>query len=379
MVKKTLKAVLDFCSGLWQKVPCRHRIEKMSGTFMFIFEKYVMPLTYLAILGTGLLMAQGTIITRLPKLERFTSASSCPASRFLCHQPTGISFPPRTHPWSVHVYLALSLFSWLCVWLTDPGTITSANHQQLSFAFPYDNALFDRDAPQCRTCHLRKLPRSKHCSLCNRCVARFDHHCGWVGTCVGFYNTKYFMIFLAVHTFMVFHGVVVCAELIRARMQELILKRYVYVPTNQVVTSFSFRIAIAAEPFLCIYFAVLIVLFVMTSTFLMYHIYLIAQNTTTNETDKWDRIQEAAVRYEKYHGVSLAKAVLDEAKMDYANGNARALEDVPKFGKDGMPVNIYNRGIWQNFKEVFAPVSHLRARTAEAKTDSTSITTSKTE
>jgi len=59
---------------------------------------------------------------------------------------------------------------------------------------------------ECRTCKFDKPARSKHCSMCDMCVEKFDHHCVWVNQCIGLKNYKYFLTFLFLHAWLCTYG-----------------------------------------------------------------------------------------------------------------------------------------------------------------------------
>ncbi|XP_055443319.1 palmitoyltransferase ZDHHC17 isoform X5 [Bubalus kerabau] len=88
-------------------------------------------------------------------------------------------------------------------WKSDPGIIKATEEQkkktivELAETGSLDLSIF------CSTCLIRKPVRSKHCGVCNRCIAKFDHHCPWVGNCVGAGNHRYFMGYLFFLLFMI--------------------------------------------------------------------------------------------------------------------------------------------------------------------------------
>ena len=54
------------------------------------------------------------------------------------------------------------------------------------------------ESKYCTLCHLEMPLRTKHCKKCDYCVATHDHHCPWIGNCVGERNKARFYYYLIV-------------------------------------------------------------------------------------------------------------------------------------------------------------------------------------
>lgn len=75
----------------------------------------------------------------------------------------------------------------------DPDALVALLQERL--AHPLDIFLRHTDGSlrYCDHCQVIKPDRTHHCGSCDRCVLRMDHHCIFIGTCVGFHNHRYFL------------------------------------------------------------------------------------------------------------------------------------------------------------------------------------------
>ena len=62
----------------------------------------------------------------------------------------------------------------------------------------------------CETCLIFRPQKAAHCNLCNNCVLCFDHHCFWLGTCIGRNNYGYFFVFVTLLALLCLFVLVTC-------------------------------------------------------------------------------------------------------------------------------------------------------------------------
>ena len=173
---------------------------------------------------------------------------------------------------TVSFLLIFSIIMMLLTGLTNPGIVPKEPTTSLS-AFPVPRFLLLNGVcvrqKFCRTCRIYRPPRSNHCSVCDNCVLRHDHHCAALGTCVGLGNYRWFLLLsgsLALLSPLVFF-------LVKNQILALALRNgdisYLDFVSNNFMLMFTAILSLVAS-------VAFLLLFV-------YHYFITTHNLTTNE------------------------------------------------------------------------------------------------
>ncbi|XP_043835150.1 palmitoyltransferase ZDHHC4 isoform X1 [Dromiciops gliroides] len=235
-----------------------------------------------------------------------------------------------------YLLLIINLVFFILSCTANPGIITKSNEASFLQVYEYDEVIFLKNM-KCPTCHLRKPARSKHCSVCNKCVHRFDHHCIWVNNCIGALNARYFLIYLLTLTSMAVDiAIVTTAFLIHlVFLSGMTLGTYFddHGQEHPVDIAFLIQYLFLTFPRIVFMLGFVIVLCLLLGGYVCFTLYLAVTNQTSNEWYKSSR-----------------------AKCHRCH-NSDPVQEKPSAYR-----NIYAKGTWTNLQEIFKPVTDYEKR-----------------
>ena len=181
----------------------------------------------------------------------------------------------------ISILYLISIFSSLRGGFTDPGILTRQNQDfyynsnKNTIRYIINGNILNLN--YCYSCSLFRPPRTSHCSVCDNCVERFDHHCIWLGNCIGKRNYKFFYFLILSINLNAFFQICYCIFLICFHGEKNRKKDKF---DNIVIFSMSF----------VLFFDICFVVF-FTGKLLFVHTYLIFKNLTFYEyiKKKWNK------------------------------------------------------------------------------------------
>ena len=193
--------------------------------------------------------------------------------------------------WTIAILIipgVICIINLICLYLCsfmDPGIIRKYHFTSNYRIDRKPSTIFQlgylRHYKYCGTCSIMRPIRSSHCGDCDNCVERCDHHCPWVGNCVGKRNYIYFIGYIITLTILYFYIEGFCIALIWKHLHDN--KR----DNNEKkkgekrdhMTAYSL-----CDDIMNIYLIIYgIACLSFTLGLLFYHILLICTNTTTKE------------------------------------------------------------------------------------------------
>ncbi|KAJ2262833.1 palmitoyltransferase swf1 [Coemansia sp. RSA 376] len=266
---------------------------------------------------------------------------------------------------TIGLSLAVNMASYTLACIKDPGIVSAENVDSACTLFAPDQLLYFES--KCRTCHLCKPARSKHCSACGHCIQMLDHHCIWLNNCVGLYNARYFLVFLVSFANICIYGSYIFATiLLELRHVRGLVGTLVWDDDAMDMVTLSFKSSILHLMDENVLLAIVtVLLFVLTPAILFFAAYQIRISMlgyTSNEESKWlnvdDAIKDGVVFcIHGEGGTSMSNGEMDgsvfelvEKKDQEADVRAKTLVT-----RLSQVKNRYDRGSWQNLVLLMSP------------------------